>query len=196
MLSGIAGALIGILIGGTGVWLWINSWSDGPEEVAKLKRENARFREEVNEHFVQTAELINRLTDSYKAVFDHLSDGAEKLVDLAAVRERMPQVTDEEVRLKRLGAPVAATEGGAAEAEEAEIKAGEAAGLSEPDADDSAEPEAATEEDVKPGEAIETDKTSGEEAVSSSDSDSSEQEAEAAEETATKTESERVERSR
>lgn len=106
MWAGITGVIIGILLGGTAAWLWLNSRSGGANSVATLKRENERFREEVNEHFVQTAELINQLTDSYKAVFDHLSEGAEKLVDQEAVRERMPQVTDEVVRLKRLGAPL------------------------------------------------------------------------------------------
>jgi len=104
MWAGITGVIIGILVGGTAAWLWLRR-SGNAETVANLKRENELFREEVNEHFVQTAELINQLTDSYKAVFDHLSEGAEKLVDAEVVRERMPQVSDEEVRLKRLGAP-------------------------------------------------------------------------------------------
>jgi uncharacterized protein len=105
MWSGIIGVVVGLLLGGTGVWLWLSRRGSDGGSVAQLKEENARFREEVNEHFVQTAELINRLTDSYKAVFDHLSDGADRLVDEEAVRERMPQVTDQEVRLKHIGAP-------------------------------------------------------------------------------------------
>lgn len=105
MWAGITGVIIGALIGGTAAWLWLQGRVGGADSVEKLKRENAAFREEVNEHFIQTAELINQLTDSYKAVFDHLSEGAEKLVDQEAVRERMPQVSDEEIRLKRLGSP-------------------------------------------------------------------------------------------
>jgi len=105
MLEGIAGVVIGLMVGATAAWLWLDRKSGSADSVETLKRENERFREEVNEHFVQTAELINQLTDSYKAVFDHLSEGAEKLVDEKAVRERMPQVSDEEIRLKRLGAP-------------------------------------------------------------------------------------------
>jgi uncharacterized membrane-anchored protein YhcB (DUF1043 family) len=103
MWPGITGVIIGILIGGTAVAIWLKKRGGSGETVASLKRENAQFREEVNEHFVQTAELINQLTDSYKAVFDHLSEGAEKLVDAEVVRERMPQVGHEEVRLKRIG---------------------------------------------------------------------------------------------
>ncbi len=98
------GLVVGLLAGGGSVWVY-SSRAGKDESVETLKKENAVFREEVNEHFVQTAELINRMTDSYKAVFDHLSDGAGKLVDEQAIRERMPQVTDQEVRLKHIGAP-------------------------------------------------------------------------------------------
>ncbi len=101
--TGIIALIIGFLLGGTGAWIWLRQRGGADGSVAELKKENERFREEVNEHFVQTAELINQLTDSYKAVFDHLSAGADKLVDKDAVRERMPRVSDREVRLKHIG---------------------------------------------------------------------------------------------
>lgn len=101
--TGIIALIIGLLLGATGAWIWLRQRGGGDGSVAELKKENERFREEVNEHFVQTAELINQLTDSYKAVFDHLSEGADKLVDKEAVRERMPRVSDREVRLKHIG---------------------------------------------------------------------------------------------
>ena len=96
------GLAIGLVVGGSLVWVLMPR-PDGDVSVKQIKKENAQFREEVNEHFVQTAELINQLTDSYKAVFDHLSDGAGKLVDEKALRERMPRVTSQEVRLKHIG---------------------------------------------------------------------------------------------
>jgi len=98
------GLVVGLLAGGGSVWVY-STRAGKDESVETLKKENELFREEVNEHFVQTAQLINRMTDSYKAVFDHLSAGAGKLVDEEAIRERMPQVTDQEVRLKHIGAP-------------------------------------------------------------------------------------------
>ncbi len=101
--TGIIALIIGFLLGGTGAWIWLRQRGGVDGSVTELKKENERFREEVNEHFVQTAELINQLTDSYKAVFDHLSEGADKLVDKDAVRERMPRVSDREVRLKHIG---------------------------------------------------------------------------------------------
>ena len=103
MWSEAIGLFLGVLLGGVGVWLWLRSRPGGGQTVSEIKKENQQFREEVNQHFVQTAELINQLTDSYKAVFDHLSDGAERLVDQKTIEERMPRVGNQEVRLKRLG---------------------------------------------------------------------------------------------
>ncbi len=107
-MSTIAWAIIGAIAGGAlgagAVWFFAVRRA-GPMSVNEMKKENERFREEVNAHFVQTAELINELTDSYKRVFDHLSDGAERLVDNDALRERMPQVGRQEVRLRHIGAP-------------------------------------------------------------------------------------------
>ncbi|NEZ04162.1 DUF1043 family protein [Wenzhouxiangella sp. XN201] len=100
----IIGLIAGAAIGAGAVWIFAVRRA-GPMSVNEMKKENEHFREEVNAHFVQTAELINELTDSYKAVFDHLSDGAERLVDKEAVRERMPQVSHREVRLRHIGAP-------------------------------------------------------------------------------------------
>ena len=107
MWEGIIGLIAGLIVGGSIAALIIRRKGGSAETVEALKRENETFRDEVNEHFVQTAELINQLTDSYKAVFDHLSEGAEKLVAPEVIRERMPQVTDEEVRLRRIGTTVA-----------------------------------------------------------------------------------------
>lgn len=103
MWGEIIGLLLGLLLGGVGVWYWLQGRQASTSSVEALKQENQRFRKEVNEHFVQTAELINQLTDSYKAVFDHLSDGAERLVDQETRRDRMPRVGNQEIRLKRIG---------------------------------------------------------------------------------------------
>jgi uncharacterized membrane-anchored protein YhcB (DUF1043 family) len=110
MLEGVIGLVAGLIVGASIAAIVTKSRGGSSESVASIKRENEAFRDEVNEHFVQTAELINQLTDSYKAVFDHMSEGAEKLVDPEVIRERLPDVGNEEVRLKRLGAPKAKAE--------------------------------------------------------------------------------------
>lgn len=100
--------VIGVVAGGAAgaavVWALGARLGQG-KAVAELKKENEQFRDRVSEHFVETAALINNLTDSYKAVFDHLSSGAEKLVDKKALAERMPRVSSREVTLKHIGAP-------------------------------------------------------------------------------------------
>ncbi len=97
--------ITGGLVGAAAVWLWAGRAGRG-RAVEALKKENEAFREQVTEHFVETAGLINDLTDSYKKVFDHLAAGADRLVDRKALIERMPKVDQDEVRLKRIGAPV------------------------------------------------------------------------------------------
>jgi len=99
--------IIGFVIGGgVGALLtwWISRARGGAVSVMQLKQENEKFRNEVTEHFVETARLINQMTDSYKQVFDHLSSGAEKLVDDKQLAERLPPSTGEEVRLSGFGA--------------------------------------------------------------------------------------------
>ncbi|SRR6056297_3742573 len=143
--------LIGFALGALVMWGMSRKQSGGTS-VASLKKEHEQFREQVTDHFVETAERINRLTDSYKDLFDHLSQGAETLVDDASLRERMPQVSDQEVRLKRLGTQSrspAASEGAApasagrpsSESSDASSNGGSSAGRgdekpSEPDASD------------------------------------------------------------
>lgn len=100
-------ALIGLVCGGFAgaAVVWVYREGTGSKSVQALQEENTRLREDVTDHFVQTAKLINRLTDSYKAVFDHLSEGAENLVDPETLRERLPEVGEKEVKLRRIGAP-------------------------------------------------------------------------------------------
>lgn len=109
----IAWLSIGLVAGGTigalATW-WISRARGGAVSVMQLKKENDKFRDEVTEHFVETARLINQMSDSYKQVFDHLSGGAEKLVDNERLAERLPPASGQEVRLSQFGAPVSASE--------------------------------------------------------------------------------------
>jgi len=142
----IVGALIlGIVIGALVIWL-MNRKAAGPSHSVKaLRQESEKFREEVNDHFVETAELINNLTDSYKKVFDHLSEGAERLVDEKVLRERMPEVSDQEIRLKRIGQT-------ASRPESSESKPGErikAGAETVPEADEQSDPAARPEPEAR-----------------------------------------------
>jgi hypothetical protein len=105
----IAGIVLGAAAGAAFTYWWTRARGGG-DTIGQLKRENQKFREEVTEHFVETARLINQLTDSYKEVFDHLNKGASELVDEKALAERLPASGSEEVRLRRLGAPAPASD--------------------------------------------------------------------------------------
>lgn len=123
----IVGLLVGGGIGALATW-WISRARGGAVSVMQLKQENDRFRNEVTEHFVETAHLINQMTDSYKQVFDHLSSGAEKLVDNKSLAERLPPVSGQEVKLSQFGASTSAetTERSAPDSKSAAKNAGAA----------------------------------------------------------------------
>lgn len=149
----IVALLAGCAIGAGLVWTF-GVRRAGPLSISEMKKENERFREEVNAHFVQTAELINELTDSYKRVFDHLSDGAERLVDNDALRERMPQVGRQEVRLRHIGAPREAGSAAGATVEASAAKPAPSASTgttTRPAGSDSTEPRSEDAGESKPG---------------------------------------------
>src|SRR6056297_354790 len=94
------GALAGLVLGGAGVFAWLRY---GGEAGGSARRREEAYREEVADHFVKTAELVNQLTDSYKEVFDHLREGAGHLVEEEILRERLAHRDDEKVTLQRIG---------------------------------------------------------------------------------------------
>lgn len=48
-------------------------------EVGTLKTEFNTYREQVAGHFKTTADLVHQMTSSYKAVYEHLATGSQKL---------------------------------------------------------------------------------------------------------------------
>ena len=49
------------------------------------------YREDVSDHFLRTAELVDNLTQSYKAVYDHLEGGAYQLIGDEKFRKQLEQ---------------------------------------------------------------------------------------------------------
>lgn len=70
-------------------------------EVGTLKNEFNTYREQVAGHFQTTAELVHQMTSSYKAVYEHLATGSQKL----CAGEAMIQM-DDAPRLETKTAPV------------------------------------------------------------------------------------------
>jgi len=73
----IVGALLGFLFGRNG--------SNGSrevklaEELDRTQHELAKYRDEVNQHFSVTADLVNDLTNQYQKVHQHLASSASLL---------------------------------------------------------------------------------------------------------------------
>ncbi len=101
LVSLLIGAAIGLVLGAGGLFVWFR-YGGGAGATSARRREEV-YREEVADHFVKTAELVNQLTDSYKEVFDHLREGAGHLVDEEILRERLVHQDDEKVTLRRIG---------------------------------------------------------------------------------------------
>ena len=80
--------IIGGGIGGVVGWyLTLNARGDNKRKVImdlesqldQAKQDRADYEAEVSGHFSQTADLLHKLTDDYRAVYTHLADGAEQL---------------------------------------------------------------------------------------------------------------------
>ena len=59
------------------------------EQLKDLEGEFKDYQDSVSEHFNTTAHLINKLTDSYKDVYEHMATGAESLCDDDSVKNRL-----------------------------------------------------------------------------------------------------------
>lgn len=100
----IAVALVAGAVLGAAVALLLARRSRGDQEsVRRLRKEIDGYKQEVGEHFVETAELVNNLTRSYKAVYDHLEHGAYRLVGEETLRRKLDDVESEPVRLEYIG---------------------------------------------------------------------------------------------
>jgi len=49
------------------------------KERDELRREFDGYREQVSSHFLTTSELVQKMTDSYKEVYEHLANGSQVL---------------------------------------------------------------------------------------------------------------------
>ncbi len=49
------------------------------DELIAVKNRYVEYREQVNQHFRQTSDLVQDMTDSYRTVYEHLSKGARDL---------------------------------------------------------------------------------------------------------------------
>lgn len=99
----IAGLLVGALIGGAAM-LTIERRSRGSEhDVRQVRRELDAYRDDVAQHYAETAKRVNQLTHAYKDVYDHLEGGAYRLVGEEELRRRLDDAAPRPVTLEGIG---------------------------------------------------------------------------------------------
>ena len=57
------------------------------ESLSILEEKHAQYQQDVNQHFSETARLVGQLTQNYRSVYEHLSEGASTLCD----QNQLPQ---------------------------------------------------------------------------------------------------------
>ena len=74
----IAGSVIGSLLT---IWLKPSNQKSRQleKELDQAEENQAKYKDQVSEHFSETAELFSELTNQYKKVYDHLSKGSQEL---------------------------------------------------------------------------------------------------------------------
>ena len=78
LAAAILGAFIGFFISQkTGASL--ENQRQMENQFKDMQQQQENYQQEVSEHFVETAELLNQLTNSYRDVHNHLAKGAQKL---------------------------------------------------------------------------------------------------------------------
>lgn len=82
----IAAGVVGLLIGiGLGMLLGRRSGHHAArvrrltEDLEASRQELSRYRGQVGDHFTRTSDLLRRMTLQYRAVYDHLAEGARTL---------------------------------------------------------------------------------------------------------------------
>lgn len=85
------GALIGYLLGRSG------GNSGEQEQLDEAKQELEDYKNKVANHFEETADLVNKMTESYRGVYKHLATSAQTLCDADTARSiessMTPQLT-------------------------------------------------------------------------------------------------------
>jgi len=113
----LAGVLVGALLGGAIALFVLRRGGPGS---GSLRHEFDDYRREVAEHYAETARRVDALTHAYKAVYDHLEDGAYRLVGESELRQRLQDASHEPVTIEGIGQRVLQRPGDAEQRDEGE----------------------------------------------------------------------------
>lgn len=92
LIFGAVAAVFGLLAGMLLAWLISRLY--GSSAVAERQTKQAEqaletYKADVTAHFEKSAELFGNLTDSYRAVYEHMAGSAQGLCDTEEVRQRI-----------------------------------------------------------------------------------------------------------
>ncbi|HHL32397.1 MAG TPA: DUF1043 family protein [Oceanospirillales bacterium] len=73
-------ALLGLVIGALIMYFVSGSNKNSDKSIKAVEEKLNNYQQDVAEHFEQTADLVDELTQSYKKVFDHLGKSARVLM--------------------------------------------------------------------------------------------------------------------
>jgi uncharacterized membrane-anchored protein YhcB (DUF1043 family) len=79
---GILVFVIGLVLGCIATYLAIVRYGRTRElqkELDQFKERFTDYRDQVTQHFMRTSELVQEMTQSYRAVYEHLANGAQRL---------------------------------------------------------------------------------------------------------------------
>lgn len=74
--------IAGLLVGGLLVWLLLPSRRNHQkleQQASNAQEELGNYRQQVDQHFTRTAELVNKMTQAYREVHEELVEGAGSL---------------------------------------------------------------------------------------------------------------------
>jgi len=99
-IVGVLGFLLGTTLGCIAAWLILSRGNKTQQlevELYELKGHLTDYRDQVSRHFMQTSSLVQTMTDSYRAVYEHLASGAQHLCDVDEGTSRLHQTKTEEI---------------------------------------------------------------------------------------------------
>ena len=63
-------------------------------QIKTLRESHVEYKDSVSEHFNTTAELVQKMTESYKEVYQHLASGAQDLCTTEVASKLLPASSD------------------------------------------------------------------------------------------------------
>lgn len=95
----ITAVLAGIVVGAFIMYFINNKGKNSAKNIAEVEEKLTSYQEDVVQHFEQTADLVDELTQSYKKVFDHLGKSARQLLTDEQVKAQIEKRKDNKVTL-------------------------------------------------------------------------------------------------